>query len=350
MNESQHIRLRQLSAMRGIRRAHSIRKKLNIRRNNIRKDKRPKKYEANQYARTTCPKKPIKLIEDFRLLYNTENVIRQINQAADYAKRDGGYSIHFDISTVQKIDIGAIGLLLTVANTLSRSNCLVYGNVPTNEECKQLFFESGFLDHVRLIQGEKPKRNGNNLMIIERGFDKTSNARFGIEVRKAVKHLTGIEESYRPVYGIIQEICANSIEHANQESHQKNWLLTTYYAEDRVVFTMTDIGRGILGTLRKKIPQTMRDCFTDNVSILDGVFDKKYQSSTFDSNRNKGLPKIKETNKNNYIENLKVITNNVFLDFNEKSGSRNLSTRLRGTFYYWELTKNAILKWKQRTN
>lgn len=119
MNELQHIRLRQLSAMRGIRRAHSIRKKLNIRRNNIRKDKRPKKYEANQYARTTCPKKPIKLIEDFRLLYNTENVIRQINQAADYAKRHGGYSIHFDFSTVQKIDIGAIGLLLTVANTLS---------------------------------------------------------------------------------------------------------------------------------------------------------------------------------------------------------------------------------------
>lgn len=37
MNELQHIRLRQLSAMRGIRRAHSIRKKLNIRRNNNKK-------------------------------------------------------------------------------------------------------------------------------------------------------------------------------------------------------------------------------------------------------------------------------------------------------------------------
>lgn len=93
---------------------------------------------------------------------------------------------------------------------------------------------------------------------------------------------------------------------------------------------MTDIGEGILlSTLKKKALQIIRDTvsFKDDVITLNGAFDKKYQSSTFDTNRNKGLPRIKEINTAQYVENLKVITNKVFLDFSNPKNSKKLGCK-----------------------
>lgn len=350
MSRKQNIYLYQSSVMRKIRRSNAIRKKFNIRRNNLKKDRQKRHKNSTRYYQTQVPERiDIKLARHFRLLNETDVVIRTINKATDYTKRYGRYLINFEMDDVVSLDIGSIGLLLSAVNTLTRNNCSVYGTMPVDNECRQFLYDSGFLDHVNVIQGRNKKRNENNLLI-ERGFDKTSNAKVGQEVRKAVKFLIGKDETYRPVYSIIQEMCANSIEHANQERKQKNWLVSIYYAEKKVIFTMTDIGQGILGTLKKKISQSMLDTVRNlsSVETLSGAFAKKYQSSTFDDNRNKGLPKIKETNTYNYIDNLKVITNDVLLDFNDDNSSRRLSTKLRGTFYYWELTEKTILKWKQR--
>ena len=350
-NRKKRIRIFQLSVMRKIRRSCAVRKRFNIRRNNQKKEKQKSYKKTTQYHGTNYSERiSIRIPQSFRLLKETDAVIRTINNATDYTKRHGRYIIHFEMADVIRLDIGSIGLLLSAVNTLTRNNCSVYGTMPHDEECRQFLYDSGFLDHVNVIQGRNKKRNENNLLI-ERGFDKTSNARVGQEVRKAVKYLTGKDETYRPVYSIVQEMCANSIEHANTEKNRKNWLMSIYYADNKVIFTMTDIGHGILGTLRKKFSQKMRDSViirNDSLKTLDGAFSRKYQSSTFDDNRNKGLPKIKETNTFNYIDNLKVITNDVLLDFNDGRESKQLSVKLRGTFYYWELTKTTILKWKQR--
>ena len=56
---------------------------------------------------------------------------------------------------------------------------------------------------------------------MNRGFDKTDNAATAREIRKAVEHLTGSAQNYKPIYSIAQEICANSVEHANEEMHIK---------------------------------------------------------------------------------------------------------------------------------
>ena len=186
--------------------------------------------------------------------------------------------------------------------------------------------------------------------MIERGFDKTSNKKIGEEVRRAVKYLTGEDNTYRPVFSILQEMCANSIEHANNNIHEKNWLVGIYYETNKVVFTVTDIGQGILSTLKKKTEQKIKDTLLARgpVGTLVGAFDKKYQSSTFDENRNKGLPRIKEANNYDYIDSLRVVTNNVFLDFENDENNLLLKNKFRGTFYYWELTKIAIEKWRNR--
>ena len=55
--------------------------------------------------------------------------------------------------------------------------------------------------------------------------------------------------------------------------------------------------------------------------ILKGAFEK-YGSATQKVNRNKGLPSIKSNYDEGNIENLKVLTNNVILNFEDSSKSK----------------------------
>lgn len=347
-HKKRNVWLFQASIIRQRRRRKKIRKRLNIRRNSKKKDK----IKNVSISRNRIENVTISLDSDFRLLVNTDKVIETINKSIDHIRHHGKCRIWFELSDVTQLDIGAVGLLLTAVNLLSRNGVSVVGTLPNNEDCRDFLIETGYLEHVYIIQGKKPKRKDERNLLIERGFDKTSNTRIGDEVRKAVKYLTNQEHSFRPVYSIIQEMCANSIEHANYEKRQKNWLVSIYYTESKVVFTMTDIGKGIIATLKKKVRQKFKDTvrLVDEIETLKGAFDKKYQSSTFEENRNQGLPKIKEASSQKYIDNLKVITNNVFVDFTDDHNSRNLKHKLRGTFYYWELTRNNIDIWKKRNS
>lgn len=94
---------------------------------------------------------------------------------------------------------------------------------------------------------------------MNRGFDKTDNAATAKEIRKAVEHITGEQGYFKPIYSIAQEICANSVEHANENTYKKNWLFSTSYLDGEVVFTMTDIGDGILKTLKRKFVKQIQD-------------------------------------------------------------------------------------------
>lgn len=343
-------RLRQEKIFREKRRIKRIAKIRNIRRANRRLNMKRSRTKSSYSSRTRVTISKIKLPQDFRLLANTEIVLKTIHDFESKTRivEKNRHRFYLDLSEVQYLDVAALDMLLAVINSIK--DIPVVGNYPRNQACRESFIESGFLDHMNSIQGKKPEKKNKNNLMIERGFDKTSNKRIGNEVRHAVKHLTGDENSYRPVFSIIQEMCANSIEHANKKTYDKNWLVGFFYEPDKVIFTVIDIGQGILSTLKKKAGQKFRDTIIakGDVGTLIGAFDKKYQSSTFDENRNKGLPRIKDTNKLRHIESLRVITNNVLLDFDNDKNNTLLKNRFRGTFYYWELTKNAIEKWRTR--
>lgn len=283
------------------------------------------------------------------LLENTDNVLDFIKEIESVTTNCKKIILTLDLTIVVNIDIGCISILLSKINKLAQMNIPIICDLPKNEECRRMFFESGFSDHMRDLQGRKIKysKKNNNLMV-NRGFDKTSNQELGLAIKEAVNHLIGIKNPYQPVYSIAQEMCANSVEHANK--HNKNWLFSVWYKnDDEVCFTMTDIGEGILGTLRRKFSQIIKELFLkNNKDILHRAFEKKYTSSTKDINRNKGLPKIKNIADRNYINNLIVITNDVMLDFSNDAKSKILKRKFNGTFYYWELNKNCIEIWKNR--
>ena len=138
-----------------------------------------------------------------------------------------------------------------------------------------------------------------------------------------MQHLTGEISQCKSIKTIILEICGNSIEWGGTAN--KQWLLGVKYETGKVIFTVTDVGKGILETLHRKFSLQLADKFTNksNDEVLIGAFDQKYGSSSQEVNRNKGLPAVKFNFEQGIIGNLKVLTNNVILHFNDKLKDQN---------------------------
>lgn len=300
-------------------------------------------YYSNQSRTLVAPAR-------FSLLEYPEDVIRFINKIEILLSENTKVkSIMFELHDITNIDIGAICLLLSKLNELSRKRIQNWGTLPKDPKCRNFIKESGFLDRMRDMSSGNPFSRKNKNLILNRGFDKTDNAATAKEIRKAVEHITGEQGYFKPIYSIAQEICANSVEHANENTHKKNWLFSTSYLDGEVVFTMTDIGDGILKTLKRKLVKQIQDeFFKDSIDVLINAFEKQYESRTQDPNRNKGLPKIYKVSSEKYIKNLIVVTNNVLLNFDEPEKSKILKNTFKGTFYYWILNKECIEKWEKR--
>ena len=344
------IHIKQQSLLRKRRRYNKIHKILRYQRSIRKRFKISNKYHSSSYYNDLKKNSKFEVPSNFNLYNNTDEVIRYINSTKEYIKNvNYNTSAYFDLSNVTNIDNGGIGLLLCLVNFLSRHRVTSMGNLPKDVEAKNIFVQSGFFEHVDSIQGKKQYVNSNDVFIVQNGHSVTNPEIISHESRKVMLYITGEDISYKPMYSIIGEIMSNSIEHANQYKNDKNWLVSAHYEPGKVTMMAIDIGEGILSTMRKKISQKIADIstLTSDIQTLYNLFDRKYQSSTMETNRNKGLPKIKECYENGYISNLNVITNKVFLDFG-KEKTRALNVNFNGTFYYFEITIENINKWKNR--
>lgn len=345
------IQLKQAAEMRRRRRENRVKKMLRIRRALRPRNKR-QRYRSNPqdpYKRIILPTISFEAPSDFSLLRTPENVIAFINNVNRTVRKSNfKCQVSVDLANVIETDNEAIGLLLTLVNALARHNVRSFGNLPKDDNAYNIFISSGFLDRVKSLQGMRGETK--DTFIVQRGFSQPETELVSREVKKIMSYLTGEWNKYSPLYTLINEVIFNSIEHANQRDSDKNWILAVHYAENHVRLMIADIGKGIMDTLRKRMAQSVRDTVTlkNEVDVLYDLFDRKYQSSTFEENRNQGLPKIKELYDKRYISNLCVITNKVMLDFNGIN-SRVLTNNLQGTFYSLELNNENITTWKQRT-
>ncbi|MGN6601473.1 MAG: hypothetical protein ACTHK8_03425 [Ginsengibacter sp.] len=290
----------------------------------------------------------------FSLFQEPENVIRII-ESLERCKTKSKYLkvVQIELSNIKQIDMGAISFLLAKVHEMSQLKAVkIWGTVPKDESCKEVFNTSGFLDYMRDLGGNKFKKHSENF-IFKVGTDRTNNQKVGRTIEKAMKFLTGIEQKFPPVYSIVQEICSNSVEWANApETRNKNWFLSVNYPQGNnlVEFTMTDIGYGILHTLNRRFARLISETLklTKDDEILYRAFERKYSSKTNETNRNRGLPLIKDRFERSFVKRMRVITNNVFLDFEDSNKTRLLSKNLPGTFYTWQVDLNCLEKWEQQ--
>lgn len=285
-----------------------------------------------------------KLPNNFSVLNNFQEVFSFVSEVLDKHTNRKWKQINLDLTGVDQMDSVGSCLLLSVIKELGNLGIKVSGNLPKNDNCARILVESGFLNHMKDERGKEFKVSTFN-MIVETGTDKTKNERIGRVIRRSMGLLLGCEQRYQPAYTIAMEICSNSVEHAYQK-RAKHWILGVYYKDDCVAFTMVDTGVGILSTLKRKFWKEITDklAFRSNGEILYRAFQRKYGSSTLQVNRNKGLPCVLDKFNLGLIQNLKVITNDVYLDFNQANVSIEMNNPFSGVLFYWEVNKDCVDK------
>jgi len=286
--------------------------------------------------------------EDFELLVNTKEVIDYISVLKSYRKVNQLVkTVFIDLSNVINIDIGSVSLLLSSIKELNIYGINIKGNLPLNDIAKQFIIKSGYLEHMSNLSKRLRKDirtfTSDNLILMS-GASKSESRKIGECIKKSIEILTGNSHHYPPVYGMIQEMNGNSVEHAYRK--KKHWLLGVNIdsSNEKIIFTYADNGYGILNTLKRKFSAIINDVFNlkNDLEILNGLFDREYNSRFKQQyNRNKGLPVIKKAYVNGKVKNLLVITNDVYLHFGNNSSIK-LNSTYKGTFYYWELDIKTI--------
>ena len=335
------------------RRQRKTEKKLRSNNNPARKrksgdGKKNKRHRVNEI------KYPVFAPADMRLIENTVKcleVFREMRSEEALSRKQNVQFVVLNLKNVKQIDYGSISILTAISDDLKYNGIILRTFYPDDMDCRNFIYESGYYNHQFDVKGKTfPKAPKSDLLFFEKGsgiLKESDNIRISNMIKAVVNHLTGESKHCLAVRTIILEICGNSIEWSGTDSRQ--WLLGVKYEEGKVVFTVTDVGRGILKTLNKRFRLILKDLFTLKTpdDILKGAFNKKYGSTTEEENRNKGLPAVKSHWEQRTINSLKVLTNNVILHFDNDSESKTFNSGspwFKGTFYQWEMDNSCIKK------
>jgi hypothetical protein len=223
--------------------------------------------------------------ENCELLNNTTNVLRfihSIRHSKSIGKIRGVKAVRISMKNVKRIDFAALNIIKAVGEDLRIKAILMSVDLPNDLNSRKYLIESGFLDHMFNSEGKKHlKGKASDEIIFENGFGKltsSQNKKISQIIQNSVFHLTGNKSNFIPLKKTILEICGNSIEHAYSKRGQ--WALSVKYEDDYVLFTVTDLGKGILDTLHRKYITEIRELFKSRDQILLNAFIKKYGSST----------------------------------------------------------------------
>ena len=333
------IRLRQASIMRKRRRAKRVRRLLKTQKRRRKQVKiEPKReYYQPKICQAVAP-------SNFSIT-NIEGLLSFISRTEIECRRENKVSfLKVNLDNVNIIDYYAISFLLSFLNKLSSQYIRYWGTYPVDYNARQFIINSGFLSLVK-TNIKKPSNTKNANQIFTIGKDSVDSHLIGQVVRDSMMYITGKREIYPPVYDNLLEISANSVEHANKNKLDKNWLISISLENNKVHFIVTDTGEGILATLKKKATEKLLDTFTKgDAEVLHDVFMKLYQSITGEINRHKGLPIILDSFLEGYISDLVVVTNKVYYDFSTNK-HRLLKRGFNGVMYSWTISINNYNIW-----
>jgi len=285
--------------------------------------------------------------KDFRLLDNTKQCVDFFSEVR---KNTDNNLSSISLKEVTQIDYASLSILSAINEEFMSQKIKAQGILPENVKCKKYIIDSGFLNKMKDTRGNNfPQSTNSDSLRIEIGQDKFDKNEEINDICNTITNRVGLDISAgKPIYSILLEICGNTVEWS--EAKNKQWLIGVKYETERAIVTVTDLGKGILGTLQKNnqnfknflINSKDKLLVKNKIDILNETFKGKHSSKSKDINRNKGLLKIKDTFKKNQIKSLKVLTNDVILHFDDINKSQQLksSSEFEGTFYYWTITKD----------
>jgi len=252
--------------------------------------------------------------------------------------------IFIDADGVSTITPDAILYLILIIEKIHEFKIYsIRGNSPSHPTCKKIFQQSGFLNYVKSPLN-KYATDTDIFTIREGTKTQPTTAK---EVLMYVKKHLEIEKSNKntkAIFSLIIEAMANTYNHASAKGEdRKKWYLMAYYTDDGdVEFAMLDNGETIPKTIRKdfteKIAQLFKTKKTTDHELIMSAFQGKFRTKTKEKKRGKGLPKMYELAKDNYIKDLVIISNQGYVNAMDDKKHK-LEDKFHGTLISWKATK-----------
>ncbi len=316
----------------------------NYRRNLHRKKEAKRYFEKRKYRHFKTRTAP----DDFSIVDNSENVIGFINNLRkDYHNKR---KVFVNMESVKKVTNESLCLLLSNM-MLFRDNRIDFnGNFPKDARACKVIMESGFLETLYNKRGRNSINKVNSPIYTHSAYKSNADIADAI-ILSCSKFLWQVECNCSGVYNAFIELMANTIEHADEiEGRQKWWVTATKDDENKkVTFSFVDYGRGIIKTLthadqkrHKNIVQKLLAKWTgDEAMLLKEVMEGALTLSEKEgSHYGNGLNSIYQDMEDGQIDNVVIISNNVFADV--KNGKYNkINEFFPGTFICWEINKDT---------
>lgn len=245
--------------------------------------------------------------------------------------------VFIDLKHVERINNGAVTLLISVLGEYQDKKIRFRGNKPKNIEARKVFEKSGFFDFVN--GSIDPDNYNNENIIITKGRNKVKQDVTNRLIKNAMITVYGKEERNTSLQRMLIEMMSNSVQHAyNPKTSNTRWWISFYHhkEENKVSIVYLDNGYGILETLNSNFKNAMIKFVKDESELLQRAFDGKVNSRTKMPGRGRGLPAIYR--KSELFHNFTVLSNNAFIDF-QKDTRIKLETSYKGTYYYLEVFK-----------
>jgi len=304
-------------------------------------------YDEKKYKRFTRRNAPI----DFSIIGNPEKVISFCNDLRrDYHRQK---KVFVNLEKVNNVTNESLGLLVSNMMLFQNSNLDFDGNFPNDDKSKAIVVLSGFLQTL-YSRKRKSVQNISNAIYTHSTLKPNSDLIAAL-MDSCSKFLWGQICDCDGLYNALIELMLNTYEHADEiEGRQKWWVTMTKDKEnEKVTFSFIDYGRGIITTLRNaqnkrhrsivtKILIRLGDVVNSSALLLKEVLEGALIISEKEgSNYGNGLHSIYDDMQDNRLDNVIIITNNVYADLkNENYQMMNVS--FPGTFVSFEINKNTI--------
>lgn len=291
---------------------------------------------------TTSPYRFVTIVapEKFTLRYeHAEKVLKFISEIKEVGRLKK--SIYIELKDVKEIGEGAIAMMLSVINELTKARVLITGSKPKQPDVRSVLECSGFFKFVKGFVSAHNRNTKNT--ILRTGHIDTRQSMLKPEIRRSMETVWGKNARCPELFGGIGEMMRNSCDHAFNNTEKITWHLGLSHIEDEnvVKFSFVDNGNGIIRTYRNKgLLGPLLKVFNNNATILREAFRDGIKSRTGLKWRGKGLPTIFEMYSDGIITSLVVITNNVYLDFDREIFT-NLDTGFAGTYYFWKVNNQC---------
>lgn len=290
----------------------------------------------------------------FSLIHNAEESINAINKIEKaYAKKK---KVFVELAKVEHISYGAIVVLLSIMVKFKTNGLDFNGDFPRNKRAQKKLSDSGFFDFLyRDIKNSDDYSLGTKIHThANKVTDPQKTAKL---LSQMSSQMWGEEKTYPNIQSLLIELMTNTQNHAsNEPGVNKHWWLSANYDKEKdvIFFSFIDYGVGILESINSK---SEKNCFhkalkklglllggKQDIDILEKLLNGEVHKiiESFEKHRGKGLPFIKKMNEENFISNLKIITNGVFgnITCNKYEELRN---KLNGTYVYWEIKRDNCI-------